>query len=71
MEWQEFQSELVRLLQAAGVSKEDIFSIMLVLTKEEKANEMIAYLRTHTDLTPDDVRREAGRIAFSDKEETT
>ena len=40
----EFQEELLSLLAKKGLPREDIFSVMLVLTKKEKADEMIAFL---------------------------
>lgn len=68
MEWQDWQTELLTLLGNAGVSKEDIFSVMLVLTNEDKGKKMIACLREHPAWTADDICRTAGEIAFSDKE---
>ena len=59
-----WQNDLVRLLTEKGVSREDIFSVMLVLTKEEKAREMIAFLEEKKELTSDEICQKAGEIAF-------
>ncbi|MBQ3865380.1 MAG: hypothetical protein II776_00635 [Clostridia bacterium] len=64
MEWNEWQSELLALLAKKGLPREDVFSVMLVLTKEEKGRRMIAFLREKGDLTPDEICQKAGEIAF-------
>ena len=64
MEWNEWQSELLSLLAEKGLPREDIFSVMLVLTKEEKCRRMLAFLRGSGELSPDEICQKAGEIAF-------
>lgn len=62
----EFQEELLSLLAQKGLPREDIFSVMLVLTKKEKADEMIAFLKEEKSPSPDQIREKAGKIAFGE-----
>ncbi len=62
----EFQSELLSLLAEKGLPREDIFSVMLVLTKKEKADEMILFLKENQTLSADQICEKAGKIAFGE-----
>lgn len=62
----EFQEELLSLLAGHGLAREDIFSVMLVLTKKEKADEMISFLKQNKSLSADAIREKAGKIAFGE-----
>ena len=64
MEFVEWQEELMRVLVEKGLPREDLFSVMLVLTKEEKGRKMLAFLQESGALTPDEIREKAGKIAF-------
>ncbi|MBP5289236.1 MAG: hypothetical protein J6Z79_05115 [Clostridia bacterium] len=66
MEFVEWQEDLMRELVKKGLPREDLFSVMLVLTKEEKGKKMLASLRESGVLTPDEIREMAGRIAFAE-----
>ena len=68
MELSDWQAELTALLTERGVAREDIFSVMLVLTKEEKGRKMLAFLRQNEAATPDEICRQAGLIAFGEDE---
>lgn len=61
-----WQNDLIQLLMEKGLPREDIFSVMLVLTKEEKAQKMMAFLRENNALTSDDICKRAGEIAFEE-----
>lgn len=39
---------------------------MLVLTKEEKGQKMMSFLKESETLTPDDICKRAGEIAFEE-----
>ena len=64
MEWKPWQTELLSALAAKGLPREDTFSVMLVLTKEEKGRQMLSFLRERGELTPDEICEKAGEIAF-------
>ena len=64
MELTEWQKELMEALQKVGLSREDILSVMLVLTREEKGRELLAFLSQKENPTPDEVCERAGQIAF-------
>ena len=66
MEFVEWQEDLMRELVKKGLPREDLFSVMLVLTKEEKGKKMLASLRESGVLTSDEIREMAGRIAFAE-----
>lgn len=69
MELNETQKELVAQLVRHKLSQTDVFSVMLVLTKEEKAKEMLSFLKEKEDFTPDEIFQKAGEIAYG-KEST-
>ena len=58
--------ELLALLSERGFSKEDIFSVMLVLTKEEKALAFLAFLKDNENAPYEAVMEECARIAFGE-----
>ena len=64
MNFSDWQQELLAALQQKGLGREDIFSVMLVLTREEKGRKMLAFLRESGELTPDEICEKAGFIAF-------
>lgn len=66
MDLKDFQTKLLFLLSQKGLSKEDMYSVMLVLTKEEKAKKMIAFLEETGASSPDDICEMAGKIAFGE-----
>lgn len=68
MELADWQVQLTALLIERGVAREDVFSVMLVLTKEEKGKKMLAFLRENSAVTPDEICRQAGLIAFGEDE---
>ncbi len=49
-----------------GLGRDDIFSVMLVLTKEEKGQKMLSFLTERENVTPDEIFEQAGRIAFEE-----
>ena len=67
MEFVEWQEELIRALVEKGLPREDVFPVMLVLTKEEKGRRMLTILQESGSLTPDEIREMAGRIAFGEE----
>ena len=58
------QKELLEALVRKGLSKEDTYSVMLVLTKEEKAKKMLSFLREKETLSSDEICEYAGFLAF-------
>lgn len=66
MAFTQWQNDLVQLLVEKGLPREDIFSVMLVLTKEEKGAKMLAYLKETDKPSPDDICKRAGEIAFEE-----
>jgi len=67
MELTELQKEMMELLAAKKLEREEIFSVMLVLTKEEKIKKMITYLKEKPGALPDEIFESAGRIAFEEE----
>lgn len=66
MDFTDWQEELLTLLAQRGLPREEVFPVMLVLTKEEKGRKMIAFLKERAALTPDEIREAAGKIAFDE-----
>ncbi len=66
MELKPWQKNLSEALVEAGLSREDILPVMLVLTKEEKGIAMLDFLRSAQNLSADEICRKAGEIAFSE-----
>ncbi len=66
MAFSPWQNDLIQLLAEKGLPREDIFSVMLVLTKEEKGQKMTAFLKENKGLSPDDICKKAGEIAFEE-----
>ncbi len=64
----DLQKEMMARLAGYGLSREDIFSVMLMLTKEEKAQELLQFLQENKELTSDQIREKTARIAFHDRE---
>ena len=58
------QKELMAALAEKGLRREDILSVMLVLTREEKVRAMLSFLSENTVLTVDEIFRKAGSLAF-------
>ena len=67
MELSDLQKDLLAALTERGLPREDVFSVMLVLTKEEKTRAMLTFLRENGDLDADAIREKAGEIAFGDE----
>ena len=65
MELTALQKELMAALSEKGLRREDILSVMLVLTREEKASAMLAFLSEKEALSADEVFQKAGELAFS------
>lgn len=65
MQFSPWQRELLEKLSRKGLSKEDIFSVMLVLTREEKGREMLRFLEAD-HLDSEAICQKAGEIAFSE-----
>ncbi len=57
---------LLSLLAEKGLCRVDIFSVMLVLTDEKKAEKMIAFLKESGELSSDDICQKAGEIAIGE-----
>ena len=55
------------LLSEKGLPPTDVYSVMLVLTKEEKGQAMISFLKEREDFTVDEICEKAGKIAFGEK----
>ncbi|MBR2616001.1 MAG: hypothetical protein IKC69_04930 [Clostridia bacterium] len=66
MEIASWQKELLALLGQRGLSRTDVYSVMLVLSREEKGREMIERLKRAPDLTVDEICEVAGKIAFGE-----
>lgn len=66
MAFSSWQNDLIQLLMEKGLPREDIFSVMLVLTKEDKGQKMMSFLKESEMLTPDDICKRAGEIAFEE-----
>ncbi|MBQ4037225.1 MAG: hypothetical protein IJC84_03780 [Clostridia bacterium] len=64
MELSLLQKELMAALAEKGLRREDILSVMLVLTREEKVRAMLSFLSENTVLTVDEIFRKAGSLAF-------
>lgn len=67
MQLNEVQKKLFDLLVEKKLPQTDLFSVMLVLTKEEKARKMIDYLLREESPTPDQICEQAGKIAFEEE----
>ncbi len=64
MDFQSCQKELLTLLKGRDFSRDDILSVMTVLSSQEKVQAMIGFLRSETIISPDDLFRKAGEVAF-------
>ena len=64
MELNAWQKDLLAALLEKGLSREDVYAVMLVLTKEEKGKKMLAFLRETPSPSPDEICEKAGAIAF-------
>jgi len=64
MNFSDVQKRLMNLLMEKKLPREDLYSVMLVLTKEEKAEKMILALEKKEDWTPDEICQIAGEIAY-------
>ena len=68
MELNEIQKELVAVLTEKGLSREDLFSVMLMLTKEEKARDFLLKVKEKEKWDAEELRRLCAEIAFRDTE---
>ncbi len=64
MAFSTWQKELLEKLSEKGLSREDIYSVMLVLTREEKGREMLLFLESE-DARGEEIFRKAGEIAYN------
>lgn len=69
MELSQTQKELTEELSRRGVAQADILSLMLCLTKEEKASAFLLFLRENKTLSEDALFRKAGEIAFGESQD--
>ena len=67
MELSAWQNDLVSCLAEKGLPREDLFSVMLVLSRPEKGEKMLKFLRETENVTPDDICQKAGEIAFEEE----
>ncbi len=67
MELKSWQNDLMSSLVEKGLPREDLFSVMLVLSRPEKGEKMLEFLRTASHLSPDDICKKAGEIAFEEE----
>lgn len=51
-------------LAEKGLRREDILSVMLVLTREDKARAMLSFLSEKEALSADEIFQKAGSLAF-------
>lgn len=51
-------------LAEKGLRREDILSVMLVLTREDKARAMLSFLSENEALSADEIFQKAGSLAF-------
>lgn len=49
-----------------GLSREDVISVMLVLSREELGKQMLVYLQENESLTADEICEKAGKLAFGE-----
>ena len=66
MEFLSWQKELIEILAKKGLSRNDILSVMMVLTTKERVEGMINALKERGEITPDEVFEIAGKIAFGE-----
>jgi hypothetical protein len=66
MDFQTCQKELLALLTERAFSRNDILSVMTVLSSREKVEAMIGFLRSEKEISPDDLFRKAGELAFGE-----
>ena len=66
MEFLSWQKELIEILAKKGLSRNDILSVMMVLTTKERVEGMINALKERGEITPDEVFEMAGKIAFGE-----
>ena len=66
MELSALQKELLEALGQRGLSREDMISVMLVLSREEMAKQMLSFLKENENLSADDICEKAGKLAFGE-----
>ena len=64
MELTACQKEILVQLERLAMPREDIFAVMLMLSREDKAASFLEAIRSLDRADPDDLRRLCGRIAF-------
>ena len=67
MEILTWQKELLRLLCEKGISREDVYSVMLVLSRRELGEEMISWLKENPTVDPEAIFQKAGTLGFGDR----
>ena len=68
MELNDTQKEVLEKLASFGLGREDIFSIMLMLTKEAKARDFLARIQEKKTCEAEELRRLCAEVAFRDTE---
>jgi hypothetical protein len=66
MEFSAWQKELLSALGQRGLSREDVISVMLVLSREELGKQMLVFLQENESLTADEICEKAGKLAFGE-----
>ncbi|MBR7165779.1 MAG: hypothetical protein IKD18_05815 [Clostridia bacterium] len=64
MEFSTWQKELLVLLCEKGISREDVYSVMLVLSRQELGEKMISWLKENPAADPEAIFQKAGTLAF-------
>ena len=63
------QEKILAELRRLGLPREDIFAVMLMLSREEKAAAFLEAVKDLPSADADEVRRLCGEIAFGTPEE--
>lgn len=64
MEQTDFRKELLTLLSARGLSRDEMLSVSLAVAREEQTKALIAFLKENAEPSVDDIFQKAGEIAF-------
>lgn len=67
MEFSSWQKELLGLLCEKGLSREDVYSVMLVLSRQELGENMLFWLKENPSADPDSIFQKAGTLAFGER----
>ncbi len=64
MEQQDFRKELLTLLSARGLSRDEMLSVSFAVARQEQAQSLTDFLKENENLTVDEIFQKAGEIAF-------